>query len=67
MGYAAAGLLSNNDELANQLLEIGQETGEKLWRLPLWDDYKDMMNSDVADIKIFRRHPLQGQLLPPNS
>ncbi len=62
LGYAAAGLLSNNDELANQLLEIGQETGEKLWRLPLWDDYKDMMNSDVADIKNLSSAPVAGAI-----
>ncbi len=62
LGYAAAGLLSNNDELANQLLEIGQETGEKLWRLPLWDDYKDMMNSDVADIKNLSAAPVAGAI-----
>lgn len=62
LGYAAAGLLSNNDELANQLLEIGQETGEKLWRLPLWDDYKDMMNSDVADIKNLSSAPIAGAI-----
>lgn len=62
LGYAAAGLLSNNDELANELLEIGQETGEKLWRLPLWDDYKDMMNSDVADIKNLSSAPIAGAI-----
>lgn len=62
LGYAAAGLLSNNDELAHQLLEIGQETGEKLWRLPLWDDYKDMMNSDVADIKNLSSAPIAGAI-----
>ncbi|WP_064197721.1 MULTISPECIES: M17 family metallopeptidase [Emticicia] len=62
LGYAAAGLLSNNDKLANELLEIGQETGEKLWRLPLWDDYKDMMNSDVADIKNLSSAPIAGAI-----
>ncbi|WP_064198565.1 MULTISPECIES: M17 family metallopeptidase [Emticicia] len=62
LGYAAAGLLSNNDTLANELLEIGQETGEKLWRLPLWDDYKDMMNSDVADIKNLSSAPVAGAI-----
>ncbi|MER0441456.1 leucyl aminopeptidase [Emticicia sp. W12TSBA100-4] len=62
LGYAAAGLLSNNDKLANELLEIGQDTGEKLWRLPLWDDYKDMMNSDVADIKNLSSAPVAGAI-----
>jgi leucyl aminopeptidase len=62
LGYVAAGLLSNNDELADKLLNIGQLTGEKLWRLPLWDDYKDMMNSDIADIKNLSSVPLAGAI-----
>lgn len=62
LGYVAAGLLSNNDELANKLLTNSQLTGEKLWRLPLWDDYKDMMNSDVADIKNLSSVPLAGAI-----
>ncbi|MEN9612983.1 MAG: hypothetical protein RLZZ628_3797, partial [Bacteroidota bacterium] len=62
LGYVAAGLLSNNDILANKLLEISQLTGEKLWRLPLWDDYKDMMNSDIADIKNLSSAPLAGAI-----
>jgi leucyl aminopeptidase len=62
LGYIAAGLLSNNDELAGKLLANSQLTGEKLWRLPLWDDYKDMMNSDVADIKNLSSVPLAGAI-----
>ena len=62
LGYNAAGLLSNNDELANQLLEVGQLSGEKLWRLPLWDDYKDMMKSDIADVKNLSSLPIAGAI-----
>jgi leucyl aminopeptidase len=62
LGYVAAGLLSNNDELSDKLLNISQLTGEKLWRLPLWDDYKDMMNSDIADIKNLSSAPLAGAI-----
>jgi leucyl aminopeptidase len=62
LGYMAAGLLSNNDELADKLLSISQLTGEKLWRLPLWDDYKDAMNSDIADIKNLSSVPLAGAI-----
>ena len=62
LGYAAAALLSNNDTLANELLENGQESGEKLWRLPLWDDYKDMMKSDIADIKNLSAAPVAGAI-----
>ena len=62
LGYAAAAMLSNNDELSDKLLTISQLTGEKLWRLPLWDDYKDMMNSDIADIKNLSSAPVAGAI-----
>ncbi|HEY1053819.1 MAG TPA: leucyl aminopeptidase, partial [Emticicia sp.] len=62
LGYNAAGLLSNNDELASQLYETGLMSGEKLWRLPLWDDYKDMMKSDIADIKNLSSLPIAGAI-----
>lgn len=62
LGYNAAGLLSNNDDLANQLFEVGQRSGEKLWRLPLWDDYKDMMKSDIADVKNLSSLPIAGAI-----
>ncbi|UTA68473.1 M17 family metallopeptidase [Emticicia sp. 21SJ11W-3] len=62
LGYNAAGLLSNNDELAEQLLATGQLSGEKLWRLPLWDDYKDMMKSDIADVKNLSSLPIAGAI-----
>ncbi|NBA87161.1 leucyl aminopeptidase [Emticicia sp. CRIBPO] len=62
LGYAASALLSNNDALAQQLIDAGQETGEKTWRMPLWDDYKDMMKSDVADIKNLSSAPIAGAI-----
>ncbi len=62
LGYVAAALLSNNDELADKLLKTGQLTGEKLWRMPLWDDYKDAMKSDIADIKNLSSAPVAGAI-----
>lgn len=62
LGYSAAGLFSNNDELADKLLKISQLTGEKLWRMPLWDDYKDAMKSDIADIKNLSSAPVAGAI-----
>ncbi|HVR40673.1 MAG TPA: leucyl aminopeptidase [Thermoanaerobaculia bacterium] len=47
----AAGLFSNDDELARKLIESGERTGERLWRLPVWDDYKDLIRSEWADMK----------------
>jgi leucyl aminopeptidase len=47
----ATGLFSNNDELARKLIECGERVGERLWRLPEWDEYKDLIRSEWADIK----------------
>lgn len=47
----AAGLFSNDDALAEALLTSGTTTHERLWRLPLWEDYLERIKSDVADIK----------------
>ena len=46
-----AGLFSNDDDLAQNLQECGLDTGEKVWRLPLGEEYDEMINSDVADMK----------------
>ncbi len=51
LGGQIAGLFSNNDELADALLQCSKESGEPLWRLPLVKEYKDDIKSSVADIK----------------
>ena len=51
LGTHHAGLFSNDDELADQLYEAGQSTGEKLWRLPLGKEYDKMIDSKFADMK----------------
>src|SRR6478752_2352425 len=51
LGKEHAGLFSNNNELANWLIDAGNATGEKLWRLPLGPKYDKMIDSKVADIK----------------
>ena len=51
LGHVAAGMMTKNDKLAAQLEKAAETTGEKVWRLPLWDDYKSEIDSDVADIK----------------
>jgi leucyl aminopeptidase len=50
-GKQAAGLMSNDEELAAQLLEASDRTGERVWRLPLWKEYRPQLDSDIADIK----------------
>jgi leucyl aminopeptidase len=51
LGNACAGLMSNNDTLAAELEEAGRRTHERLWRLPLWDDYRELIKSGDADLR----------------
>jgi leucyl aminopeptidase len=46
-----AGLFSNDDTLANQLLEAGQNAGDRLWRFPMGPAYNKMIDSPIADMK----------------
>ena len=62
LGYHAAGLFTQNDQLAAQLAEAGHRTGERLWRMPLWDDYKEDIKSDVADVKNYSGKPVAGSI-----
>ncbi len=51
LGYQAAGLFTNNDDLAEKISKAGARSGEKVWRMPLWDDYDKQIKSEVADVK----------------
>ena len=51
LGSEASGLFSNNDELAQKLIDAGERVGERLWRLPAWDEYKESIRSEWADVK----------------
>jgi len=51
LGHHRTGLLSNNDELAQQVVAAGDRSGEPLWRLPLGPEYSKQIKSTVADIK----------------
>lgn len=51
LGRAAAGLFSNDDALAARLSAAGDRSYERVWRLPLYREYRDILDSDVADLK----------------
>jgi leucyl aminopeptidase len=51
LGNTAAGLFSNEDSLQDKLVSAGEQAHERLWPLPLWDDFKEYIKSDVADVK----------------
>jgi len=50
LGPQRAGLFSNNDDLANNIFNSGEKTGEKVWRLPVGEEYDDDIKSDIADM-----------------
>ena len=50
LGHPASGVFSNDDTLADQLLEAGEQTRDRAWRLPLWDEYHEQLKSGFADI-----------------
>ena len=50
LGAHPAGLLSNHNPLANDLLSAGQSSGDRCWQLPLWDDYQEQLKSNFADM-----------------
>lgn len=51
LGDYVAGLFGNDEQLVKKVEEASQKTGEKVWRLPLWDEYFEYIKSDVADFK----------------
>ncbi|MEM1282985.1 MAG: leucyl aminopeptidase, partial [Chlamydiota bacterium] len=51
LGRVCTGIMANDDRLAEELARAGEETYERVWRLPLFDEYRKQLKSDIADIK----------------
>lgn len=51
LGHEYAGMFANDDKLADRLFAAGTATGEKVWRMPLHDNYDKKIKSDAADMK----------------
>ena len=51
LGKACTGVMGNDGQLVQQTIDAGNKTGEKFWELPMFDEYKDLIKSDVADMK----------------
>ena len=51
LGQQAAGLFTEEEELKTRLLAAAEVTGERLWPMPMYDEYKDYIKSDFADVK----------------
>ena len=51
LGNTATGALGNDDRLVREVLGAASTAGEPAWQLPLWDEYRELIKSDVADLK----------------
>jgi leucyl aminopeptidase len=50
LGKQASGLLGNDEELLQGLLAAGQDSGDRVWQLPMWDEYQEQLKSNFADM-----------------
>ena len=50
LGHVASGLMSNNQKLADKIIDAGHASMDKAWQLPLWDEYQGDLDSNFADI-----------------
>ncbi|SHG37116.1 leucyl aminopeptidase [Chryseobacterium oranimense] len=57
-GDTCGAMFSNNDELKNLMIKTGDLTNQRLWNLPLWEVWKDDIQSDVADLKNISMKPI---------
>jgi len=51
LGHTATGVFGLDDALIGEVIAAGKRAGEPGWSMPLWDDYRDLIKSEVADIK----------------
>ncbi|MEO8455230.1 MAG: leucyl aminopeptidase [Sphingomicrobium sp.] len=51
LGHEFAGLFSNNEEIAGELQRVGEESGDRLWRMPLAEPFDRLIDSPIADVK----------------
>lgn len=51
LGDIASGIIANNSELTKDVLLAAQQTGEKMWELPHYEEYAELIDSDIADVK----------------
>jgi leucyl aminopeptidase len=51
LGHTASGVMGSDDALIEDVRAAGERAGERVWPLPLWEEYRDLMKSDIADVK----------------
>ena len=63
LGYEAAALYASDTTLGDVLYRCGQDSGERLWQMPLWPEYLSYIKSDVADIANLSLKPVAGSII----
>jgi len=51
LGHSASGVMGTDENLIEEVRGAGERSGERVWPLPLWEEYRDLMKSDIADVK----------------
>ncbi|MFB0515870.1 MAG: leucyl aminopeptidase [Candidatus Neomarinimicrobiota bacterium] len=62
LGHRASGLMGNNDDLIEEVKRASEKTGERVWQLPLWEEYAEDIKSKVADVKNVGEGRLAGTI-----
>lgn len=62
LGYAAGALFTNDEAAFAAMTVAGDRVGERVWRLPLWEEYASDLESDVADVKHYHALPIAGAI-----
>jgi leucyl aminopeptidase len=51
LGHQASGVMGTDEALVEEVRRAGDRAGERVWPLPLWDEYRDLIKSEIADVK----------------
>lgn len=62
LGTELPGFFANNDAIANELMSLGKKINDPVWRMPLYREYRSLLNSDVADIANCATIPFAGAI-----
>lgn len=62
LGYSAAGMFSNNSEMVDTMTQVGLSLYERVWPLPLYEEFEADLHSDIADIRNFSGLPIAGAI-----
>ncbi|UCH63500.1 MAG: leucyl aminopeptidase [Fidelibacterota bacterium] len=60
LGHRASGLMGNNEQLIEEVKRVSEQTGERVWELPMWEEYSEDIKSKVADVKNVGQDRLAG-------